>query len=180
MSLHDTLIYGLKTLWVNAVEQYDKSAIEFAGPGVSVAVANNRNVVTIAPTVQYATGTAGGGIVTGTPVSMIDGSLLPWSAPWSASGIAINSGGAGDQISVQAFGETKGIAHALWTIKPGSEDMGNPVYLAGANKYRMVKSAVSGTCNQQVGIVWHATSEPTDDTTTILLNIQPPVIVPAS
>ena len=129
MSLHDTLIYGLKTLWVNAVEQYDKSAIEFAGPGVSVAVANNRNVVRVDSTILYSVGAAGMAIVAGNSVckgpvasgvQVLDFGGDPWNKIFR--GVAVNAGGIGDPISVQSYGETAGINHTLWAYKPTDED----------------------------------------------------------
>lgn len=185
MSLQDTLIYGLKTLWVNAVQQYDKSAIEFAGPGVSVAVANNRNVVTIASTNTFAIGIAGPSVsipAGGSVVAFADPDFLqPWTAAGlSMSGVAVNGGTVGQSISVQSFGETAGINHALWAYKPTAEDVGSAVYAAASYGYTMTPSATPGQYNQKIGIVWYADNEPLSDTTTILLNIQPPVIVPAA
>lgn len=183
MSLHDTLIYGLKTLWVNAVQQYDKSDIEITGPGVSVAVANKRNVVTIASTIAYAVGVAGavaipaGGSVVLFPDA--DG-LLAWSSGNVIAGVAVNAGETGASISVQSYGETAGINHSLWVAKPTSGDIGSAVYAAADYKYTLTPSVTPGQYNQKIGIVWYADNGPTSDTTTILLNIQAPVIVPAA
>lgn len=133
----------------------------------------------------YAVGIAGPSVsipAGGSVVAFADPDFLqPWTAAGlSMSGVAVNGGTVGQSISVQSFGETAGINHALWAYKPTEEDAGSAVYAASDYKYTMTPSTTPGQYNQKIGIVWHADNEPLSDTTTILLNIQPPVIVPAS
>ena len=47
MSILDSLVFGIRKLWVNGVEQPDKGEIEFSGAGVTVSQVGAKNVVSI-------------------------------------------------------------------------------------------------------------------------------------
>lgn len=178
------LIISAWRISVNGVEQAIPTWVNYIGTGVtSAAVGDQLNVTFAAPYQPYSVAIAGpAGVVAGGSVVLYpdtDG-LWEWASGVDCVGVAVNAGAVGELISVQSYGETTGINHALWAAKPTAVDISSPVYAAAGFGYTLTPNATPGQYNQKLGIVWFADNGAASDTTTILLNIQPPVIVPAS
>lgn len=186
MSWLDLIISAWRIL-VNGTEQDVPARVNYIGSVTAAKVGDQLNLTFAAPYNPYAVGIAGDTVLAGGSVANnYTGGGGVHSIVWSGElsqqtcrGIAVNGGALGDPISVQSFGESPPISHALWVSKPLEEHVGSDVYACELCKYTLTKSTTPGSINQVVGSVWYADNEELSDTT-ILLNIQPPVIVPAS
>ena len=102
MSILDSLIFGIRSLWVNGVEQPDKGAIEFSGAGVSVSQVGNKNVVSIS-----GTGSGGGNTTAEYVLTTADGTLPNSRVLTGSTGLSVtNTSGATTLACV--YGTTAG------------------------------------------------------------------------
>ncbi len=101
MSILDSLVFGIRKLWVNGVEQPDKGEIEFSGAGVTVSQVGAKNVVSIS-------GSGGGGNTTAEYLLSTADGTLPNSRVLTASSSVSVTNATGTSTLACIMGTTSG------------------------------------------------------------------------